>query len=108
MIGDWNPLKVLADFISKWRAENTKRDANRLRAENEQLRIRTELAAKLLEAAPKMERHHEGGAARLIDMAENVIQPATGYIARVGADSRVIDVELVSPGAPLPAPRPGE
>jgi hypothetical protein len=31
MIGDWNPIKVLAEFISKWRAENTKREANRFK-----------------------------------------------------------------------------
>jgi hypothetical protein len=105
LIGDWNPLKVLSDFITKWRAETTKRDANRMKFENDRLRIQAELAAKLLDAAPKMERHREGSTSRLIDMAESVIKPATGYIQRVGNDSRIVDAQLTSPGEPLPPPR---
>jgi hypothetical protein len=105
LIGDWNPLKVLADFVTKWRAENTKRDANRMTFENDRLRIQAELAAKLLDAAPKMERHHEGGTSRLIDMAESVIKPATGYVQRIGSDSRILEAELARPGESLPPPR---
>jgi hypothetical protein len=105
LIGDLNPLKVLADFITKWRAENTKRDANRMKFENDRLRIQAELAEKLLDAAPKMEVHHEGGTSRLIDMAESVIKPATGYVQRVGNDSRIVEAELARPGEPLPPPR---
>lgn len=105
LIGDWNPLKVLSEFITKWRAENTKRDANRMKYENDRLKIQAELAAKLLAAAPKMERHHEGGTSRLIDMAESVIKPATGYVQRIGNDSRIVEAELTRPGEPLPPPR---
>lgn len=105
LIGDWNPLKVLSEFITKWRAENTKRDANRMKFENDRLRIQAELAAKLLEAAPKMERHHEGGTSRLIDMAESVIKPATSYLHRIGNDTRIIEAAITSPGEPLPPPR---
>lgn len=104
MIGDWNPLKVIADMISKWRAENTKREANRMKADNDRFRIQAELAAKILEAAPKMERHQEGGTSRLIDLAESVILPATSYIKAVGANGRVIDAEMVHAGEPLPEP----
>ena len=105
LLGDWNPLKVLSDFITKWRAENTKRDANRMKYDNERLRIQANLAAKLLDAAPKMERYQEGGTSRLIDMAESVVKPATVYIARVGNDARIINAELTRPGEPLPIPR---
>jgi hypothetical protein len=105
LIGDWNPLKVLSEFITKWRAENTKRDANVMKYQTERLRIQADLAAKLLDAAPKMERHHEGGTSRLIDMAESVIKPATGYVQRIGSDSRVVEAELTRPGEPLPPPR---
>ena len=115
LVGDWNPLRVLSEFITKWRAENTKREANRMKFDNERLRIQSELAAKLLESAPKMERHHEGGTARLIDMAESVIKPATVYISQVGSNSRIIEAELVPPGCHLPdrsypprPPHPGE
>jgi len=102
MIGDWNPLKVLADFISKWRAENTKREANRFKVQNERLRIQAELAAKILENAPKMERHYEGGTSRLIDLAEEVIRPTTTYLEAIGSNSRVTEAEIVPYGQALP------
>ena len=104
LVGDWNPLKVLSEFITKWRAENTKRDANRMKYDNDRLKIQSELAAKLLDAAPKMEKHHEGGTSRLIDMAESVIKPATGYVQRIGSDSRIYEAELSRPGDQLPSP----
>ena len=102
MIGDWNPIKVLAEFISKWRAENTKREASRFKAENERFRIQAELAAKILESAPKMERHYEGGTSRLIDLAEEVIRPTASYLETVGSSSRIIEAEIVRPGQALP------
>ena len=105
LIGDWNPLKVLSEFITKWREENTKRQENKMKYDNDRLRIQADLAAKLLDAAPKMERH-EGGTSRLIDMAESVIKPATGYVARVGTDTRIVEAELVSPGKALPSSKP--
>ena len=106
MIGNWNPLKVLADLLSKWRAENTKREANRLKAQTERLRIQAELAATILENAPKMERQYRGVTSRLIDLAEEVISPTTTYIETIGSNSRVIAAEIVSAGQALPSPQP--
>ncbi len=105
MIGDWNPLKVLADFISNWRSENTVREDNRRKAENEDFRIRADLAARLIESAPNMQQRHEGESSRLIDLAEHVINPTTKYIENVKRDSRIIDVEIVNPNERLPTPR---
>lgn len=105
MIGDWNPLKILADFVTKWRAENTKREANRSNAANKRLRIQADLAAKIIETAPKMKRRYEGGPSRLIDLAENVIHPTSKYLENIGANSRVLDVQIVSPDQPLPPSR---
>ena len=105
LIGDLNPLKVLSEFITNWRAENTKRDANVMKYGNERVRIQAELVAKLLEAAPKMESYYEGSTSRLIDMAESVINPATAYSQRIGNDSRIVDAEMTRPGNPLPPPK---
>jgi hypothetical protein len=106
LIGDWNPLKILSEFITKWRAENTKRDANRMKYENDRFRIQADLAKTLLDAAPKMERQHEGSSSRLIDMTESVIKPSVGYIARTGTDARIIEAEIVRPGERLAPPSP--
>jgi len=102
LIGDWNPIKVLADFISKWRAENTKREANRLKAQTERMQIQADLAAKILEQAPKMPRMHGVGNLRLVELAEEVIKPTTSYLERYGNDARIVDAEIVQPGQPLP------
>jgi len=102
MVGNWNPLKVLADFISKWRAENTKREANRIKSQTDRLRIQADLAAKILEQAPKMPRDHDGGTSRLIDLAEEVIKPTASYLDRIGANVHIIEAEVVKPGQLLP------
>ena len=76
-----------------------------MKYENDRLRIQADLAAKLLNAAPKIERHHQGRTSRLIDMAESVIKPATEYIARVGTDDRIVEAALTRPGEQLPPQR---
>ena len=73
-----------------------------MKHENDRLRIQAELAAKLLDAAPKIGRYHLGGTSRLVDMAESVLKPATAYIARVGTDARIVKAELASVDEPVP------
>lgn len=105
LIGNWNPLKVLADFVSKWRAENTKREGNWLNAQTDRMRIQAELAAKILEQAPKMSDRYDAGTSRLVDLAEEVIKPTTKYLERYGNDARIIDAEVVPARQALPPPR---
>lgn len=105
LIGNWNPIKVLADFVSKWRAENTKREANRLKAQTDQMRIQSELATKILEQAPKMFDRYDAGSSRLVELAEEVIKPTTKYLERYGNDERIIDAEVVSARQALPPPK---
>lgn len=102
LIGSWNPLKVLADFVSKWRAENTKREANVLKAQTDRMSIQAELAAKILEQAPKMTHAYGDGSSRLVDLAEEVIKPSTQYLERYGNDARITDAEVVAPREALP------
>jgi hypothetical protein len=104
VIGDMNPMRVLADFITKWRAENTKREANQMKYEIERFRIQSELAASILQAAPKLGTNYEGGAPRLVELAESVIRPASSYISRAGADRRVLNATIVAPGSEPAAP----
>lgn len=49
LIGSLNPLKVMADFISAWRAENSLREQGRRQTKIEVLKIKTELAKVLIE-----------------------------------------------------------
>jgi hypothetical protein len=100
-----NPLKVLSEFITKWRSENTKREANKMKYENDRLRIQADLAARLIAAAPNMDLP-ESGTSRLIDMAEDVIKPTTSYLTRLSTDSRIIDAKIVRPGRALPPRKP--
>jgi hypothetical protein len=105
LIGNWNPLKVLADFVSKWRSENTKREANRLNAQTARLRIQAELAAKILEQAPKMPERYGTGTSRLVELAEEVIKPTTKYLEDYGSDARIVQTDLVPARQALPALR---
>lgn len=102
LVGNWNPLKVIADSVSKWRAENTKREANRLKAQTEQMRIQADLAAKILTQAPRMAGQYDAGTSRLVELAAEVIKPTTKYVERIRSDSRIVSAEVVSVGEPLP------
>jgi len=102
LIGNLNPLKVLADFVSKWRAENTKREANLLNAQTDRMRIQSDLATKILEQAPKIPFPHSVGSSRLVDLAEEVIKPTTKYLEHYGNDARIVDAQVVSAGQALP------
>jgi hypothetical protein len=113
VLGSLNPLKVVADFVSSWRAENTKRRNIEVRAEIDRERIRTgtaiasgrirsDFARAILTLLPAQSRYE--AAARLTEIAEYVIDPASRSLERLTFDNRVLDVELVRPGAALPVP----
>jgi hypothetical protein len=111
VIGNLNPLKVIADFISKWRAENTKRLQIRTTAETERERFHTEsaherermlraFALEVVRELPEGQRVHH--ASRLAEIAEYAITPSTGALERVAVDGRVVGAEVVSVGKALP------
>jgi hypothetical protein len=49
LIGSLNPLKLVADFITNWRHENTVREENARQADLERLKVNSEVTKKLLE-----------------------------------------------------------
>lgn len=51
MIGNLNPLKVIADFITAWRRENTVREENRLRHQRESAETLCQILEKLYKRA---------------------------------------------------------
>jgi hypothetical protein len=108
IIGHLNPLKVIADFISKWRAENTKRkkiQSDEKRAEGalafERERMRRAFALEILRLTPEADRHR--AAERLSEIAEYSINPSISALERVATNSRVGEAEIVEPGSPLPS-----
>ncbi len=114
VIGNLNPLKVIADFISKWRAENTKRLGIQKASETERERIRTEAAIErerlrkgfVLEVLRQMPSDLTGTAAdRLPEMIEHAINPTMNTLEHLSVDSRVRDATVVTPGLPLPRAR---
>jgi len=111
VIGNLNPLKVIADFISKWRAENTKRLQIKTTAATERERVHSEsalerermlraFALEVLRQLPDDQRGHHAN--RLAEVAEYAIVPSTDALKRVADDVHVIDAEIVSTGTPLP------
>jgi hypothetical protein len=106
MIGNLNPLKVIADFISKWRAENTKRESiesneriQLMKLEIEWVRIRQEYEMHMFDQLPKSRRSE--AALRLAAFSEYAIRPSFERLDRVARDSRVLEATITTPGSPL-------
>ena len=115
IVGNLNPLKVIADFISKWRTENTKRMQIKTTTDTERERFHTEsalerermlrgFALELLRQLPEGQRAHHAG--RLAEVAEYAITPATSALQRVASDARVLEAEVVNVGRLLPQEPP--
>jgi hypothetical protein len=107
IIGNLNPLKAISDFITKWRAENTKRmkiqsEENRDKAALafERERMHRAFALEVLRQMPESNRPR--AAERLSEIAEYAITPSTSALERLATDSRVGDAEVVEPGTRLP------
>jgi hypothetical protein len=112
IMGNLNPLKVIADFIAKWRAENTKRmkiQSEERRTEGalafERERMHRGFALEVLRQMPESDRHR--AAERLSEIAEYSITPSISELERVATDTRVGNAEIVELGAPLPNERGG-
>jgi hypothetical protein len=100
LIGHLNPLKTIADFITKWRAENTKREQVRTKAAFDTEQANRKFAFDILSHLPETRRHEV--ASRLAEIAEFTITPSVLALNRLAGDSRVIDAEIVEPRAALP------
>jgi hypothetical protein len=110
IIGNINPLKIIADFITKWRAENTKRmkiQSEERRSDAtiafERDRMHRAFALDVLRQMPSTDQHR--AAERLSEIAEYAITPSINALERMVADARVGDAEIVDPRTPLPTAR---
>jgi hypothetical protein len=101
---------VLADFISRWRAENTKRLSIRTSAEVEREKSRTnaalerermqaQLALEVLKLLPK--RAQGPIAERISEVFAFAVEPTLTELEGVATVSRVLGAEVVDPGATL-------
>jgi hypothetical protein len=105
IIGAMNPLKVIADFVTKWRAENTKRIALEhqkektiMDAELERQRIRNEFITILLQNLPQ---HvpEAVSAQRTADTMQSTILPAMRLLEEISSDARLDGAEATSVAA---------
>lgn len=112
LIGTLNPVKTIADFISSFRAENTKRmdiDAKvQIAAEHEateRMRIKAELAQSILDMMPKHARLES--AHRVIDISNAVIEPSIKALDAIAGDERVksVDIRRLGSGSNEPNPQ---
>jgi hypothetical protein len=112
LFGSLNPLKVVADFISRWRAENTKRmnienttcverERIRTRASVDKDRIRSEFAREILRLMPPDSRGLS--ADRVSEVISYVIQPSLAALEAMGEDGRVLESQVVEAGIALPS-----
>jgi hypothetical protein len=96
-------------FITKWRAENTKRlkiqsqekQAQDTMAFNRE-RMSRAFALEVLRQMPESDRHR--AAERLSEIAGYAITPSITALEHMVTDSRTGDAEVIEPGAPLPTP----
>jgi hypothetical protein len=99
VIGSFNPLKTIADFITHCREEKTKRmdiDAKVYIAseheKTERLRIKAELATNILTLMPEHSRPET--AYRVVDISQAVIEPSMKALESVVRDERVQGAEV--------------
>ncbi len=93
VVGHLNPLKTIADFISKWRAENTKRMKITGDAALEREKMNRKFALDVLRHMPPSSRH--GAAVRLAEIAQYAINPSVDTLAHLASDNRVLEAELI-------------
>jgi len=110
LVGSLNPLKVVADFITNYRAENTKRteiDAKVYNAteheKTERMRIHAELATNILALLPEHSRVES--AHRIIDISQAVIEPSMTALESIVEDRRVKSADILRLGSGLNEPK---
>jgi hypothetical protein len=111
VIGNVNPLKIMADSISKWRAEDNKRlkirSMKTLEREKltkgwflEQERMHRQFTLDVLNQIPESARTN--AAERLAEIAEHIIRPSIKMLQKLSKDERFENAKLIDPGTPLP------
>jgi hypothetical protein len=91
LIGNINPLKVIADFITNWRKENTIRDSNNMKWETERLKIKADFMKSLIERSDYLSRK---GSFQIMEMFNNfVLDKSFDKLKGIAQDSRVKSVK---------------
>jgi len=97
VLGHLNPLKTIADAISKWRAENTKRMKLKMdsKVRQEELALEREKMNRkfALDVLAHLPEGH-GQALRFAEIAEQTINPSLARLDNLLSDSRIIDAEV--------------
>lgn len=103
LFGNVNPLKVMAEAITDWRAQNTlhrKEDGTGVTAEEgksgphadfQRRHIQGDVLRAVLNSSPELWTGNNG---RITEVSEKIISPAGRAIADIARDSRVIGVSL--------------
>jgi len=87
LVGSLNPLKVIADFITHWRSENTKRMAIQSNESLQRDKARAKLATDILKMMPEGTRVQ--GVHRIVDITNAVITPTTLALQSIASDARI-------------------
>jgi hypothetical protein len=85
--GSLNPLKVIADFISGYRAENTKRMALRINDSIERDKIRAKFATEMMKMMPSKIRAEAPHT--IVEVTNAVIVPCTRALESMATNDHV-------------------
>ena len=91
-LGSLNPLKVIADFITAWRAENTARTEMERQYATEEMRIKADLMKSLIERADKLTQ--EGAIQFLEAFIKFALDESLDKLKEIGRDLRITAVTV--------------
>ncbi len=97
--GSLNPLKVIADFVTDYRAEDTKR----MKIKSDELLKREQLRATFIRDFFKLipDKQLVDNLDRVVEITQAVIEPAFGHLEHIATDAKVTRVYLVTEGEEL-------
>jgi hypothetical protein len=100
LLGNLNPLKVIADAIAEWRRQNIERERNLMNAETERLKIRTGFAMEVLRSYESAADGNPNGYNRMAEIEQKVIRPAEEFIDRIAGDRRILAIRVLDDRMP--------
>jgi hypothetical protein len=94
VLGSLNPLKLVADFITNWRAENTKRITIQSNETIQFEKVRAKFATDVLKMMPEAVRGES--AHRIVEITNSVITPSALTLESIASDERVKQARLTN------------
>lgn len=97
VIGKWNPIKVIADMVIRWRQQRLDLEIARLQAETERMRMENDLMKNMVEILRDMAGNGRGNATATVSAWIKDIPPQLEQsVLAIASDPRITDVKAVA------------